>query len=276
MNVSKIAKNGLLYTQTGTPYYASPEVWKDKPYDSKSDIWSLGCVIYEMATLKPPFRAEDMDGLFKAVTKGSYPKITEPFSKTLSQTIKAMLQVNPTNRPSAGQLLKNLNSKIVEYGYGISPPIDPNAELLKTIRVDKKLHYLTDRLPKSNYNNGHEYEKSTTTMKQMSSIKNKNAMSMNHAGLKNINLPKLDRIIVKNNGGYKSPILHQADKKSVDVSNVLKIEGRGNHAIRYDYEYEQSKKNMEKDIKAELRKIYNLRPSPKKVNRRKIELPKIH
>ena len=46
MNVSKIAKNGLLYTQTGTPYYASPEVWKDKPYDSKSDIWSLGCVIY--------------------------------------------------------------------------------------------------------------------------------------------------------------------------------------------------------------------------------------
>lgn len=46
MNVSKIAKNGLLYTQTGTPYYASPEVWKDKPYDSKSDIWSFGCVIY--------------------------------------------------------------------------------------------------------------------------------------------------------------------------------------------------------------------------------------
>lgn len=57
MNVSKIAKNGLLYTQTGTPYYASPQVWKDKPYDSKSDIWSLGCVIYEMCTLKPPFRA---------------------------------------------------------------------------------------------------------------------------------------------------------------------------------------------------------------------------
>lgn len=57
MNVSKLAKKGLLYTQTGTPYYASPEVWKDKPYDSKSDIWSAGCIIYEMAGLKPPFRA---------------------------------------------------------------------------------------------------------------------------------------------------------------------------------------------------------------------------
>jgi len=45
MNVSKVAKNGLLSTQTGTPYYASPEVWRDKPYDCKSDIWSLGCVL---------------------------------------------------------------------------------------------------------------------------------------------------------------------------------------------------------------------------------------
>lgn len=41
-NVSKVVKRGLSYTQTGTPYYASPEVWRDKPYDKKSDIWSLG------------------------------------------------------------------------------------------------------------------------------------------------------------------------------------------------------------------------------------------
>ena len=111
MNVSKIAKNGLLYTQTGTPYYASPEVWKDKPYDAKSDIWSLGCVIYEMATLKPPFRAEDMDGLYKKVTKGVYKKIGDSFSKTLSSVLKSMLQVNSSNRPSADHLLKVLRTK---------------------------------------------------------------------------------------------------------------------------------------------------------------------
>ena len=67
LNVSKVAKAGMLSTQTGTPYYAAPEVWKDQPYDSKSDVWSLGCVCYEMCALVPPFRAENMDGLFKKV-----------------------------------------------------------------------------------------------------------------------------------------------------------------------------------------------------------------
>ena len=40
LNVSKIAKMGLAYTRTGTPYYASPEIWLDKPYDYKIDVWS--------------------------------------------------------------------------------------------------------------------------------------------------------------------------------------------------------------------------------------------
>jgi NIMA (never in mitosis gene a)-related kinase 1/4/5 len=62
----------MLFTQTGTPYYASPEVWRDQPYDNKSDIWSLGCVLYEMTTLKAPFTGKNMDALFKAVNAGSY------------------------------------------------------------------------------------------------------------------------------------------------------------------------------------------------------------
>lgn len=100
LNVSKVAKKGLLYTQTGTPYYASPEVWKDQPYDSKSDIWSLGCVIYEMTTLKPPFRAQDMNGLYKRVLKGAYPEIPKKYTKDLSDVIQKLLNVEPKLRPT--------------------------------------------------------------------------------------------------------------------------------------------------------------------------------
>lgn len=103
MNVSKIAKKGLLYTQTGTPYYASPEVWMDKPYDSKSDIWSCGCVIYELATLKPPFRAPDMDGLYHKVIKGKYSKLPSHYSVDLYNIVRMMLQTKPNYRPSCGK-----------------------------------------------------------------------------------------------------------------------------------------------------------------------------
>ena len=70
LNVSKIVKMGMCSTQTGTPYYASPEVWADKPYDYKSDIWSVGCILYELCALKPPFRGHNLDQLYKNVTRG--------------------------------------------------------------------------------------------------------------------------------------------------------------------------------------------------------------
>ena len=71
LNVSKVARRGLGYTQTGTPYYASPEVWADKPYDYKSDIWSVGCVMYELCALKPPFRGNNLEQLYASVKKGN-------------------------------------------------------------------------------------------------------------------------------------------------------------------------------------------------------------
>jgi NIMA (never in mitosis gene a)-related kinase len=107
LNVSKVARKGLGYTQTGTPYYASPEVWNDSPYDSKSDIWSLGCITYEMLTLHPPFRAENMEALYNKVIKGNYPKISDKYSKDISDIIKLLLKVNPKDRLSCDQILKH-------------------------------------------------------------------------------------------------------------------------------------------------------------------------
>jgi NIMA (never in mitosis gene a)-related kinase len=91
LNVSKVAK-GMLNTQTGTPYYASPEVWQDRPYDMKSDIWSVGCVLYEMCALQPPFQAKDMRGLHKKIVEGIVPSLPHPYTKDLSHMVKLLLQ----------------------------------------------------------------------------------------------------------------------------------------------------------------------------------------
>lgn len=95
-----------MFTQIGTPYYACPEVWQDKPYDSRGDIWSLGCILYELCALRPPFMAKDMKGLYQKVISGIYPDIPSKYSDDLRNAIKMCLEVNPSNRPTAAQLLR--------------------------------------------------------------------------------------------------------------------------------------------------------------------------
>ena len=116
LNVSKISFRGLGCTQTGTPYYASPEVWKDNPYNLKSDIWSLGCLCYELLMLKTPFRAESMEALYRKVMKGKYPEINKKYSKKFDYVISYMLQLKPENRPNTKQILNipEIQDKIKE------------------------------------------------------------------------------------------------------------------------------------------------------------------
>ena len=63
MNVSTVVKSMFAYTQTGTPFYASPEVWREDPYNAKADIWSLGCLMFELCMHRTPFQAEDINVL---------------------------------------------------------------------------------------------------------------------------------------------------------------------------------------------------------------------
>lgn len=151
-NVSKVAKRGLCMTQTGTPYYASPEVWRDMPYDGKSDMWSLGCVLYEMVALRPPFRAEDMEGLYRKVVRGQYPRIPAHYSQDLSDVIAGLLQVHPRHRPSVEQLLampamgRNTATTALKDEFIGNP-----ADLLATIKLPKNVIDLSICLPAARY-----------------------------------------------------------------------------------------------------------------------------
>ena len=93
-------------TVVGTPYYLSPEIVKNKPYNYKSDIWSLGVILYEMVTLKMPFDATSLPLLSLKILKGTYNAIPGTFSKDIRNLIAIMLQVDANKRPSITELLK--------------------------------------------------------------------------------------------------------------------------------------------------------------------------
>ena len=195
LNVSKVARRGLGYTQTGTPYYASPEVWKDKPYDHKSDVWSLGCVLYEMITLRPPFRAKDMEGLFNKVCKGQYSRIPDRFSDDLFKIVQYLLIVNSIQRPSCDQILQHpIIMKRIEYFKSFGSE-DENEDkcLLKTIHMPKNLLFLSDKLPKPNYdkqfkdtNKGEEENKNYRSFNKMALINNSLKSSGNNTAINEI------------------------------------------------------------------------------------------
>ena len=72
LGIARVLKgnNDMATTIIGTPYYMSPELFSNKPYNSKSDVWALGCVVYEMTTLKHAFNAKDMSSLVFKITRG--------------------------------------------------------------------------------------------------------------------------------------------------------------------------------------------------------------
>lgn len=155
LNVSKIAKLGMAYTQIGTPYYASPEIWKDKPYDSKTDIWSIGCIVYEMCALKPPFRGTSLVNLAENIKKGVYSKIPKIYSSDLSKVIEYMLNVNPAMRKSCDELL-NLDivvakMKEVHAEQYLEGPSDNKVSLIQTLKIPKKMKDINNMLPVKRY-----------------------------------------------------------------------------------------------------------------------------
>lgn len=93
-------------TYVGTPYYMSPEVLLDKPFTPQSDIWSLGCVIYELCSKHPPFQAKTHLQLSEKIRTGVYPALPAMYSQTLSKTIAACLNQNPVQRPTTSTLLR--------------------------------------------------------------------------------------------------------------------------------------------------------------------------
>ena len=143
VGIAKVMSNEtvLAHSIVGTPYYFSPELCNDKPYDDKSDVWALGVVFYEMCTGKMPFEAQNQGALIKKIIRGAYPPINSHAhggagaaagggahasgvnrSPQCSNIVKMMLAFDPRNRMSTDELLRSsiVVSKAREVGVSLS------------------------------------------------------------------------------------------------------------------------------------------------------------
>lgn len=117
--IARVLNNTMELARTcvGTPYYLSPEICQNKPYNNKTDIWSLGCVLYELCTLRHPFEANNLQQLVLKICQAHVPPISPRFSRDLQFLISQLFEVSPRDRPSINSILKRpfLENLIAKY-----------------------------------------------------------------------------------------------------------------------------------------------------------------
>ncbi|CAO5677737.1 MAG: Serine/threonine-protein kinase PknD [Holosporales bacterium] len=105
--VARIAETHLpSATTSGTPLYMAPEVLQGSPATFKSDVWSLGCILYELLTLRHPFAATDISGLIIKIAKGDFVPVPSFYSRSVAKLIERMLDRDPRRRPLINEVLQ--------------------------------------------------------------------------------------------------------------------------------------------------------------------------
>mmetsp|Transcript_112887 Transcript_112887/g.319334 ORF Transcript_112887/g.319334 Transcript_112887/m.319334 type:complete len:428 (+) Transcript_112887:246-1529(+) len=106
--ISKVLESTGAFARTaiGTPYYLSPEICLERPYSFSSDIWALGCVLYELAALRVPFDAQSLQKLVQKITRGPAPVLPPNYSAELKQLCGDLLHRDESQRPCAVEILQ--------------------------------------------------------------------------------------------------------------------------------------------------------------------------
>ena len=242
LNVSKITKSNMARTQTGTPYYIAPEIWKDKPYDYKCDIWSLGCIIYEICTSRPPFRGTSLAELGNNILRGYYLPFSG-FSNDIKNLIAKMLIVDPNKRASINELLNSeiIKRKINSLGGNNIINIKDNskkANLIKTIKLPRNMKEINLALPKN------RYSQKESMMENDPYEKTKNIY------METINKLKEEKKEINNKQKNQLEVIVEKPNiiKKNDNNNYNNNFGKLNYLNKYDNNMQLKKKKKNKNI----------------------------
>ena len=133
--------SSLRHTQIGTPYYMSPELINHSKYNYKVDIWSIGCVLYEIILLKQAFKCNHIGRLMINIRSGNYnpitKKIVEKYSVDLLKFINLLLDTSENKRPNVYELLKLLPKEYLDKDESIEKKVLNDINLLEDVYIPK-------------------------------------------------------------------------------------------------------------------------------------------
>jgi serine/threonine protein kinase len=106
LGLGRVLEGGTAHSRVGTPLYMSPEVLRGEGYAWASDVWALGCTLYELTMLVSPFKVAGLNltGLFEKIGSGTYPPVSPVYSARLRDLVAAMLALDPSERPTAEEV----------------------------------------------------------------------------------------------------------------------------------------------------------------------------
>ncbi len=147
--ISKVlASKSKALTVIGTPCYISPELCEGKPYDQKSDVWALGCVLYEMCCLKRAFEAPSLPALVMKIMRGAFgPLPPALYSPELRRLVDSLLETRPTSRPSLVQILAH--PWVAPAVYTLPPTLGVLPCSKEDVDVSRSISPFTATSPKS-------------------------------------------------------------------------------------------------------------------------------
>lgn len=144
LGLTRLLDNPTALTQQcGSPLYRSPEIFEGQPYSEKTDIWSLGCCMYEIATKTTPFSGWTEEELRGNVTKQKVKEMTIPYSEELRRLILCMLQKNPGQRPTIIEVSKTVDSLLHKLMHQDDEKGDADNDYLQAATLPMEMQNLT-------------------------------------------------------------------------------------------------------------------------------------
>ena len=228
----KLIQTNFAKTFIGTPYYLSPEICMEKPYNDKSDVWAIGCILYELCTFNYPFNAKSQGALLLKILNSQPEKIDNNYySKDLQNMINLLLNKNYELRPSCRDILKmkiilekakkynlindimnecdNININLLNKKISFKENKKENNIFEKQINIKSKncknnfYFDCNEEKPQKNNNNKIIKEALTKIMKKQTG-KNDNIISLINNALKGVESTKKEKnIIIDNNNKIK-------------------------------------------------------------------------